>query len=177
MSMGCGDYRDLIERFNKLESSRERAIIRQDDAGYINKLNEANKAIQVFPEEASVYIARALIYMKAGRYKQAIKDCNAAIEIDSMDAMNYLARGYAYAGLDLTMQALSDFTMATFIDPLDSVAYIGKAQMNMRLEWYDEVIKDCNIAINLTKNSTDEMDIEHFNMAREMFDTAIRLRD
>ena len=63
---------------------------------YDRAISNFNKALEIEPELARVYINRGAAYMGKGQYEEAISDFTKAIEINPRYAITYYGRGVAY---------------------------------------------------------------------------------
>lgn len=63
---------------------------------YDRAISDFNKALEIEPKSARVYINRGAGYMGKGQYEEAISDFNKAIEINPRYAIAYYGRGLIY---------------------------------------------------------------------------------
>jgi tetratricopeptide (TPR) repeat protein len=79
---------------------------------YQDAINVLNKAIEMNPLDASIYLLRGTSYHHLRKYNQTINDFNKAIELNPQDAAGYYCRALAYDSLGNHNQALKDMKMA-----------------------------------------------------------------
>ncbi len=120
-------------------------------------LQKYNQAIQLTPNFARAYIARARNYFDQGNYKFAIQDSSRAIELDgsgrdglmSAQLMTaYLIRGNAYLQMNQYDQAISDLTKATELEQgydevwsSRGVAYFYRKEFAKSVQDFDRAIR------------------------------------
>lgn len=85
-----------------------------------------NKAIDLNPKEASIYLSRGLVYYNRKFYELAIADYSKVIEIDPEELMAYHYRGDSYERLREFQKAADDYKK---IIELDSDNLTAKANL------------------------------------------------
>ena len=91
--------------------------------GYKAAITDLNKAIELDPEDISLYTERGRLYTLKGEYDAAITDLNKAIELDPEDAEAYKVRGIVYTFKGEYEAAMKDINKAIELDPEDAGAY------------------------------------------------------
>ncbi|MDE7247940.1 MAG: tetratricopeptide repeat protein, partial [Lachnospiraceae bacterium] len=117
---------------------------RQQDA-----MDEYSKAIERYPENASAYIGRGIVYNNLGQNEEAIKEYDKAIEQDPNDAIAYNNRGNAYDDLGQYEKAIKDYDKAIELNPDLVDAYNNRGVAYDDLGQYEKAIKDYDKAIEL----------------------------
>ncbi|XP_005179095.1 RNA polymerase II-associated protein 3 [Musca domestica] len=100
---------------------------------YDMAIEEYNKAIELFPNDAIYYCNRALCYLKLERYDECIDDCDRATDIDNLAVKAYYRRMLANESLGNNMDALKDCTTVLMIEPKNSEANRSLERINERL--------------------------------------------
>ncbi|XP_061395857.1 RNA polymerase II-associated protein 3-like, partial [Musca vetustissima] len=100
---------------------------------YDMAIEEYNKAIELYPDDAIYYSNRALCYLKMERYDECIDDCDRATEIDNLAVKAYYRRMQANECLGNNMDALKDCTTVLMIEPKNSEANRSLERINERL--------------------------------------------
>jgi tetratricopeptide (TPR) repeat protein len=114
-SLGVSDY---------LARGREHAGQGRYDAAAA----DFDRAIELDPNHAPVYLYRAIMLMDQGRYAEAIADNTRVIEIEpSYDA--YYNRSLCYGHLGRYDEAIADCGRAIEIDPNIVDAYVNRGYM------------------------------------------------
>ena len=111
-------------------------------------IKDYNKAIELKPNDASLYYNRGLAYNKKGKVDLAIKDFDKAIELSLNDADVYNNRGDAYGTKGEFDKAFTDFRKAIELKPDCASAYYNlgkiysiKDELDLALQSYDKVIE------------------------------------
>ena len=79
---------------------------------YQHAIEALNNAIEINPQDASVYLLRGTAYYKLRQYNPTINDFNKAIELNPEDPAGYYCRGLAYDSLGNENQAIQDMKKA-----------------------------------------------------------------
>jgi tetratricopeptide (TPR) repeat protein len=113
----------IINR-GKRESRKDIAIAHYNrGTAYDNKgqydraIADYDKASQLNPRDADVYLNRGNAYANKGQYDRAIADYDKAIELNPRDADAYNNRGLAYYKKGDRDKAITDYRKALQIDP------------------------------------------------------------
>jgi len=118
---------------------------------YEKALADFDRAIQLDPNDATIYTNRGVIYHKLQHYTDALADQSRAIEIDSNYARAYTNRGNAHYRLEQYDEALTDYDRAIQLDPNYALAYMSRGLLYKSLHSYneEEALADFNKAIEL----------------------------
>jgi tetratricopeptide (TPR) repeat protein len=111
------------------------------------------QAIEIDPNNASVYFDRGNAYYNLGDYNTAIDDWTQAIKINPKLAEAYYNRGVAYADLGDYNTAIDDWTQAIKIDPKNTRAYNNRGYAYYNLGDYNTAIDDWTQAIKIDPNN------------------------
>ena len=84
---------------------------------YDKAIEEYNKAIEIDPNDASIYVNRGRAKQENGDYREAIKDYSKAIEVDPKYSTSYSHRGGIKFDLGDKRGAIEDFSKAINLDP------------------------------------------------------------
>lgn len=101
-------------------------IIVRSSIQFDRAISDFNKALEINPRYAEVYLNRGAAYAAKGFYDQAISDYNKALQINPRDNNAYCNRGLAHREKGEFDQAISDFNKALEINPMDAWAYYDK---------------------------------------------------
>ncbi|XP_073813137.1 RNA polymerase II-associated protein spaghetti [Musca autumnalis] len=126
---------------------------------YDMAIEEYNKAIELFPDDAIYYCNRALCYLKLERYDECIDDCDRATEIDNLAVKAYYRRMLANESLGNNMDALKDCTTVLMIEPKNSEANRSLERINERLRKNAKNTKGPNFT-SLRSNIVDILPID-----------------
>ena len=88
-----------------------------------DSLKHFTKAIQINPEHAKSFAARALVKGRMGDFNGALSDLDQAIAIDPGYAKAYSNRGVTRGAMQDNQAALADFSQAIRLDPRLADAY------------------------------------------------------
>jgi tetratricopeptide (TPR) repeat protein len=115
------------------EAYENRAFIYEDRSNWRAMYDDANKMIELDPNDRMGYEFRGHAYLESGQYQLAIADFTKAISLDSA-IYGYRMRGRAYYFLDQADNAMADFNAALRIDPKDSdtLSYINDLRRRKR---------------------------------------------
>lgn len=96
-------------------------------------LADSNKAIELEPNHAYLYINKGEILFARKNYKEALKTFNKAHSLKDDEPMILILRGKTYLKLGEDKKALNDFTRANFMDPhlIEAYYFKGWALYNM----------------------------------------------
>lgn len=169
----CDEYRDIISIYyssnprktKKAIELKQKALSLYKNGDYTNKkqaLKYFSEAIDIDPNNVSLYTNRAVVFRLLGEHKKAIKDYNKAIDFirDQSNALgitlqvmfytnknvyeNYLLRGFEYFSLKKYKKALKDFTVAINIDQNNPTGYLHSSIAYLKLK---KVVDACNHAL------------------------------
>jgi tetratricopeptide (TPR) repeat protein len=105
---------------------------------YPDAILSLDRAIEIYPNYAALWIkkARALIYL--GEYGEALKCFDKAIELKPNDEQGWNDKAYALVSLDKYDEAIKCFDKAIEIEPQYTDGWLGKAYALVSLGKYDE---------------------------------------
>jgi tetratricopeptide (TPR) repeat protein len=141
------------------------------------------KAIELTPEDALVYIKMGSAYADKSDYKLAIVYFERAININPYSAYAYNNMGNAYAAIHDYTQAIYCFDKAILIDPHEPYAYNNKgnaysAQKNYvgAIELYTKAVTtDQSFAGAYSNMGTAYAEVGNYNQAIDCYQKAISL--
>jgi tetratricopeptide (TPR) repeat protein len=147
ITAGC-THNKTIEGFSATNWSE---IGRQ--ASDANRWNEAltaySKAIELNPNDASVYYYHGTAYSKLGNYKQSIADFDKAIELNPKYGDAYYNRGNAHSNLGDYKQAILNYDRAIELNQKDADAYYNRGNAYSKLGNSTYANEDLKIAAKL----------------------------
>lgn len=135
------------------------------------KLKVINDKIIADPENATLYMQRALINNARGVMPAAINDMKQAVSLDSTKQDYYLLLGdFAFRGLQVK-ESVEAFRKCIALDPTNKEANLKFAELNLYLKAYPDALKYANDALKLDERQAKPYFIKGF-VYKEMKDTA-----
>ena len=134
------DYKDLEQQL--LNNYIENAISSSGE-----KLADANRVIELDPNNVEAYIARGGAYLKSGQYVEAISDYSRAIELNPNNVGAYRVRGNLLDLLELCDVAISDYSRLIELEPDNINNYVSRGRLYGKSGQYDAAISDLSLAI------------------------------
>ncbi|MBS1957307.1 MAG: tetratricopeptide repeat protein [Cyanobacteria bacterium SZAS-4] len=133
------------------------------------------KAIKREPDNADLYVKRAISMNKQKNYEQAIKDCDRAILLNAKSAVAYEQRGYAYDRISDYERSVPDFDRAIQLDPTRRDAYFGIVRLDGRRRTYIHGVDYLNKFLKLNPNDTEALRYRgdfysHLKLKKQCFD-------
>ena len=137
------EYR-IKEANNKAAESRDKVVMTHG-----GEIEVYSKQIEQNPNDAGLYVKRALAYAELKKYNQAIRDYNKAIELKPNSATGYLGRGTVYDELEKFDLAFQDFDKVIQLNSTTFKAlyrgrgdyYKNRKQYNKAVLYYDKAIQ------------------------------------
>lgn len=108
---------------------------------------ELNKAIELSPQNASLFGLRGIVYAGLERHERAIQDYNQAIQINPQNITLYNLRGESYEKIQQYELAVINYSKILQLNPNSSQAYIKRAEAYRALKDGDKSISDFNQAV------------------------------
>ena len=108
-----------------------------------------SKAMELDPNNANMYIARASAHLSRNDYIKAIKDYDMAIRLEPNNEEGYIFRGASYSSIGIHGQAIKNFDKAIELNPLKDDYYHARGYSYAMLELHQQAIKDFDKAIDL----------------------------
>jgi len=118
-------------------------------------IDDCDKAIQINPNYADAYSARAIIKYELGDKQGAIDDCDKVIQLNPDDADAYGARGQARYESGDKQGAIADYNKVIQLNPNDADAYNNRGLVKAQLGDQQGAIADYNKVIQLNPNDAD----------------------
>lgn len=92
-------------------------------------VNDYNKAIELNPQDISVYLNRGLAFYNKKNYSQATADYDKAIELNPKESMLYFNRGNSYEKMGNIPKAVEDYQKAFELDATNEAAKISLTRL------------------------------------------------
>lgn len=108
---------------------RNRATKELADGNIDPAISDLTKAIELKPDEAGTYLARALALLKQEKLDAAVKDLDKVIELDTKNGTAYFVRAQISEKLGQQDRARADFEKAAEIDPGNTEAVASAARL------------------------------------------------
>jgi len=132
-----------------------------------------SKAIELKPENASYYVARATALSRIKKFDQAAADFSEAIRLEPTNARAYENRGVLKADQGLWAEAIEDYSKSVELDSKNANTFVSRGAAYSFLEKHVEAIADYQKAVTLDpKNAqayynmgVSEFKLERFNQA------------
>ena len=113
-----------------------------------------HRALDIDPDYALAYVARAVAYEQLDDHANAIADSNKAIDLKASDDYVYFNRGMAYLGIKEFEKAITDFTYWIDLNPKTyPVAYFYRSRAYYAVSNFKDTIADLDIFIELQPQS------------------------
>jgi WD40 repeat protein/regulator of sirC expression with transglutaminase-like and TPR domain len=112
-------------------------------------VEQFSKAIELKPDEASLWHMRARAYCEQKQFDKALADCSKAIELDPTLAVAWGNRGGAYDELKQYGKAIADHSKAIELDPTCAAAWQNRGSAYRELMQYEKALADHSKAIEL----------------------------
>eukprot|EP01041_Mallomonas_annulata_P010720 gene10720-22385_t len=113
------------------ETLKNEGNAKYKDKDYLGAAAAYTKAIEIDPENASLYTNRAAAYLMVLQYKDASDDCTKAISIDSTNSKAYFRKATALKGQGLLDEAIASVDMGLQYDPQNTTAMQEKNSLNL----------------------------------------------
>ena len=129
-----------------------------DEAIRLDIIHELDEAIRLDPENAWIYLFRAITYYEKGEYNRAIADCEKIIKLKPEGAGSYAGvasiNGNSATKKGEYDRAIARFNAAIKLDPEGSGSYNDRGVAYRRKGEYDKAMADYDKAIKLdSKNA------------------------
>jgi tetratricopeptide (TPR) repeat protein len=111
-------------------------------------LADLNRAVELAPDDAEVWQARAMYYMRHGQIDKAVSDFNGLVERDSDNMMTRLGVAEQLIKVQQYDEALKHLKVVIDQKP-SALAYTLRAQLWTQQEKLDEAVKDLDEAVKL----------------------------
>jgi tetratricopeptide (TPR) repeat protein len=132
-----------------------RAAILTDRGVVYGRLNQPklaiedfNRAIQLFPENAAVYNNRGSTLLALGIPREAVRDFDRAIALAPGYAAAYNNRAAAHIRLGMTAEAIRDYTKAIELAPQNPAPLGGRGRAHLADQRPHAALRDFNRAVN-----------------------------
>ena len=143
-------FTDVISRYPNLPKGYDyRSALYHKMKNYDLALIDADKAIELAPENAGYYYSRAVTLHAMTRYEDALKDRDKAIELDPQNAQYYQQRAITLHAMTRYEDALKDYDKAIELDPQNAEYYYGRSVTLHAMTRYEDALKDRDKAIEL----------------------------
>jgi len=178
-------YAKVLNELNAIDWFKKGYALRYDKQSnrYNDKINQEamkafDKAIELDPNFARAYAARAALYNDREHYGQGLRESEQAVKLDPDLAWGFNTRGWAHIGLRHFQKGIEDLNRATELDPTSPWPYCNRSLAYYRLNKYDRALEEANKAIELSN----ELSIAYFHRGKALagltnYDGAIKSFD
>ncbi len=108
-----------------------------------------NKALNINPNNASVYASRGTAYFSTGDYAAAAQDFMKVLEMRPYDVAGYAALASVMAAQGYYADALEVLNMALVLDPERAETFFSRGGVNFMLGEYDQAVADYSYVLKL----------------------------
>ena len=126
---------------------------------YKGGLANANKAVQLAPQDSSLYNIRGYFKMKTGDTAGAIKDATESIKFDSKNVGAYELRASVYLAQEKWTQAAKDGESMISLSPKESDGYYVRGSAKFGARDIDGAVKDIRKAVSLDPGDPGSKDV------------------
>ena len=79
---------------------------------YQQAINDINKAVEMAPEDAAMWVEKGSVHLRVGQHKEAIEALNKAVSLDPKAAAAYRMLGYCQVQMKQNKEACANFAKA-----------------------------------------------------------------
>ena len=139
---------------------------------------DETRAIIIKPSFSNALIERGNAYTARRQYEAAVTDETAAIKISPDAAAGYIDRSMAYEAEGRSADAISDDMTAIILQPRSSTAWNNLCWDRASVGDLGAALDACNLALRLTYNDPDYLDLKMKNYKAAIidYDAALKLR-
>jgi tetratricopeptide (TPR) repeat protein len=116
---------------------------------YDKAIADYTKAIELKPDDGSIYNNRGISWKSKGEYDKAIADYTKAIELKPSYAGAYSNRGISWKNKNEYDKAIADYTKAIELRPGYAAAYLNRGLVWSDKDEYEKALQDYTKAIEL----------------------------
>ena len=117
---------------------------------------DIDDAIELLPENATLYVARSVINLAMDEYGRALKDLSIAIEHDSNISELFFVRANVHATQKAYREAIDDIDRAIALSRDSGLFYLRKGRFLLHVEQYVLAISDFDRVIELELDTSHE---------------------
>ena len=114
---------------------------------YEEALKAYDKAIELNPKDADVWLGKAVALLELGRYEEALKALDKLIELNPKDAAVWVVKGIILLEMDKYRKALEAFDKAIELNPKYAGAWQGKAEASYYINLTTEALEAIDKAL------------------------------
>lgn len=116
---------------------------------YPKAIQDLSRVVQLRPDDARAFVARANIYLDMGDYDRAIADWGQVIRLQPNDPTSLYARGLAYQEKGDNDGAIGDFSEILRLKPDEADALLYRGESYLHKGDYDRAIQDFDQLLRL----------------------------
>jgi tetratricopeptide (TPR) repeat protein len=158
-----GDYASAIQCFTealRLDPDFTPALVNRSSVyvatGQREKaLADAERLVQIIPNEAQAYLSRAAVYESMGQFDREIQDTTVAIRLNPEGADAYYDRGNGYIALGQHAMAAADYAQAVRLKPGEPRFWFNYGNALTYLQQYEAALEEFDRAIALKPDWAD----------------------
>lgn len=124
-------------------------LVLQEKGDYELALDRLDKAIQLSPDDATMYNGRGNTYFFLKRHDEAMRDYNRSIEMKPQSTAFY-NRARLFNELGQPDKAKEDYSRSIELEPTFAEAYSNRGLLYQKSRQLDLALKDFNAAISLS---------------------------
>ena len=175
-------YLNVLKLYpNHVEALQGLGLICFRTERYTQALQHLNQALDIAPDNASLFYDRAILFQTQGEYKVAIQNYNLTLFLDPYYTNAYLDRGLCFEALGEYDSAFKSYESALAVEPSFASAWYNKGNL-LKTKGLFELAHHCYtvaIAINpdfwaaFTNNGLALYALKRYEEARANYDRAI----
>ena len=175
-------YLNVLKLYpNHVEALQGLGLICFRTKRYTQALQHLNQALDIAPDNASLFYDRAILFQTQGEYKVAIQNYNLTLFLDPYYTNAYLDRGLCFEALGEYDSAFKSYESALAVEPSFASAWYNKGNL-LKTKGLFELAHHCYtvaIAINpdfwaaFTNNGLALYALKRYEEARANYDRAI----
>ena len=120
---------------------------------YSKALHFVSNSIKLYPNNANLWLYKALALGKLKRFRESIQCFNISLEKDPKDYLTYYNKGVILEEMRNNEEALENFQRTLEIKPIYLNALVNKSKVLGNLKRHEEVIKCSNEILKIDPNS------------------------
>ncbi|MBD1849418.1 tetratricopeptide repeat protein [Cyanobacteria bacterium FACHB-502] len=138
-----------ISRAEQDQLLRQEALTQAQQGHFDIAVALFSELIERYPNSASDYSNRGLVYFQSGQLEAAIEDYNRAIELNPQLDSAYNNRANYYAAQGQFLEAILDYDVALDLNPANVRVWINQGITFRELEMYDRALESFELALCL----------------------------
>ena len=153
LEKSIGLFTKLIESKNEIPKSyMYRGAAKSFLGKFPNALSDLDSSFILDPSNKKIYYYYAKLFLFMTEYTKALKYSDSAIQRNPKSAVSYDQRGVIKSLLGDFVGGIMDGNMAISLDSTDQMFYTDRGFAKLKLEKYEEAIKDFDKSLKIELN-------------------------